>query len=140
MPCSVDCRTRPMGIRRRWRWHPSPARTRAIVFFGLISLAGCISTEKAEQPPTSLREAIRNGELVAPGQHVTLVSTSRGELAFRVTEVDRNAIRGRDVEVPIDDIVAVKTHGVDFLATAGLVVGWYALIGAGIFLGVLLLY
>jgi len=131
-----------MAIRQPWRWQPSLAAACAAVFFAL-ALAGCINTEKIEQPPTSLREAIRNGELVEPGQHVTVVSTSRGELAFRVTEVDRNVIRGKDVgddvEVPIEDIVALQTRRVDLLATAGLVVGWYALIGAGVFLGVLLL-
>ena len=132
-----------MAIRQRWRWQPGLAAARAAVFLALLSLAGCIATEKIEQPPTSLREAIRNGELVVPGQHVTIVSTSRGELAFRVTEVDRNVIRGKDVredvEVPIEEIVALQTHSVDLLATAGLAVGWYALIGAGMFLGLLLL-
>ena len=129
-----------MGSSPPWRWHASPATIRAVMVFGLLSLAGCISTQKVEQPPTSLREAIRSGELVAPGQHVTVVSTSRGELAFRVTEVDRNAIRGDDVEVPINEIVALQKHRVDLLATAGLAVGLYALIGVGVFLGVLLVY
>ena len=74
-----------------------------------------------------------------PGQHVTVVSTSRGELAFRVTEIDRNAIRGKDEEVPIEDVVALRTHRVDLLATAGLVASGYALIAVGVFLGVVLL-
>lgn len=132
-----------MAIRQPWRWQPSLAAARAVVFLALLLLAGCISTEKLEHPPTSLREAIRNGELVEQGQHVTVVSTSRGEVAFKVTEVDTNVIRGKDlgadVEIPIEDIVALQTRRVDLLATAGLVVGWYALIGAGVFLGVLLL-
>lgn len=106
----------------------------AVMLAGLLSLAGCISTQKFEQPPASLREAIRNGELVVPGQHVTIVSTSRGEQAFRVTEVDRNAIRGKDVEVPIEDIVALQTRRVDWLATAGVAVGYYALMGVGMLL------
>ncbi|MDE0193754.1 MAG: hypothetical protein OXQ90_20580 [Gammaproteobacteria bacterium] len=102
-------------------------------------MAGCISIEKFEEPPPVLRDAIRNGDLVTPGQHVSVVTTSRGELAFRVTEVEGNAIRGREVEVPIEDIVALQTRRVDYLASAGVFVGWYALIGAGMFLGLLFL-
>ena len=129
-----------MAIRRPWRGQPRlVASARGVVFCALLALAGCISTQKIDQPPTSLREAIRNGELVEPGQHVTVVSTSRGELAFRVTEIDRNAIRGKDEEVPIEDVVALRTHRVDLLATAGLVASGYALIAVGVFLGVVLL-
>ena len=127
-----------MAIRQPWRGQPGLASARGVVFFALLALAGCISSQKLDQPPTSLREAIRNGELVEPGQHVTVVSTSRGELGFRVTEIDQNAIRGKDVEVPIEDIVALRTRRVDLLATAGFVAGAYALIGVGVFLGVLL--
>ena len=116
------------------------AIARAIVLFGLLSLFGCISTQKIEQPPSVLRDAIRNGEVVEPGQHVSIVTTSRGELEFRVAEVDRNAIRGKDVEVPIEDVVALQIRSVDVLATASLAAGWYVLTGVAVYLALVLTY
>lgn len=106
----------------------------------LLSLVGCISTQKFEKPPSVLQDAIRNGELVAPGQHVSIVTISRGELEFRVTEVDRNAIRGEELEIPIEDIVALRTRKIDFLASASLAAGWYVLTIASAYLAVTLLY
>ena len=113
---------------------------RVLILFGLLSLAGCISTQKIEEPPPVLRDAIRNGEVVAPGQHVSIVTMSRGELEFRVTEIDRHAIRGKDVEIPIEDIVALQIRSVDLLATASLAAGWYVLMGLTAYLAVVLVY
>ena len=108
---------------------PCSATVRAVVLLGLLSLAGCISVQKFEEPPLVLRDAIRNGELVAPGQHVSIVTTSRGEMEFRVTEVDRNVVRGirgaEKVEIPIEDIVALQTRRIDFRASAGVAAGWF---------------
>lgn len=106
------------------------AAARVLILLGLLSLAGCVGIQKFEEPPPLLRDAIRNGELVAPGQHVSVVTKSRGELKFRVTQVDRNVIRGREVEVPIEDIVALQIRRADILASSGAAVGWYVLWGA----------
>ena len=97
----------------------------AVVLAGVLSLAGCVSIQKFEEPPPLLRDAIRDGDFVMPGQYVSVVTTSRGELAFRVTEVDRNAIRGKEEEVPIDEIVALEKRRFDLVKTAGVTVGGY---------------
>ena len=132
-----------MGIRDPLRTGvdgPCFTTARAILLLGLLSLVGCISTQKFEEPPPVLRDAIRNGELATPGQHVSIVTTSRGELEFKVVEVDRNAIRGEDVEVRIEDIVALQTRRIDFLASASVAAGWYLLTIASAYLAVALLY
>lgn len=106
------------------------AATRFLVVVALLPLTGCISVQKFDQPPTVLREAIRNGEIVEPGERVSVVTATQGELVFRVTELDGDAIHGVGVEVPIDDVVALQTQRVDVLRTAAVAVGWYYLLGA----------
>ncbi len=108
------------------------------MLFALLSMAGCISIERFEEPPPILREAIRNGDLVTPGQHVSVVTTSRGELEFRVIHVDRKVIRGEEVEVPIEEVVALQTRRIDFLASASLAAGWYVLMVAVAYLALAL--
>ena len=133
---------RPARVPQPWRRNRVPrlgsASARVVILFGFFSLAGCVSIQKFEQPPPLLRDALRNGELVTPGQHVSVVTTSRGELEFRVTEVDRNVMRGREVEVPIDDIVALQTRRIDFLASASVAAGWYVLMVATAYLALAL--
>ncbi|MDE0039680.1 MAG: hypothetical protein OXU77_19300 [Gammaproteobacteria bacterium] len=131
-----------MGIRQPFRWNrirrPGSGTARTVMLFALLSMAGCISIEKFEEPPPILREAIRNGDLVTPGQHVSVVTTSRGELEFRVTHVDRKVIRGEEVEVPIKEVVALQTRRIDFLASASLAAGWYVLMVAVAYLALAL--
>ncbi|MDE0193721.1 MAG: hypothetical protein OXQ90_20415 [Gammaproteobacteria bacterium] len=46
-------------------------------------------------------------------------------MAFRVAEVDRNAIRGEEEEVAIDEIVALEKRRFDLVKTVGVTVGGY---------------
>lgn len=108
---------------------------RILILFALLSLFGCMSDQRFEGPPTVLRDAIRNGEAVRAGEHVSIVTATRGELLFRVTEVDQDAVRGDGVEVPIDDIVALQVRTVDVAGSAGALAGWWALFFVGAILG-----
>ena len=72
----------------------------------LAMLCGCASTP--QRSPEIVREDVRSGQLVRPGDQIVVHTVGRGELEFRVTEVDENAIHGVGVEVSINDIVDVE--------------------------------
>ena len=74
----------------------------------LAALSGCVSAEKIHQPHDRLRDSIREGEFVQPGDQLVVVTADQRELVFRVTEVDHDAIHGAQVEVPIDEVVALE--------------------------------
>ena len=106
-----------------------------LILFALLSLSGCMTDQRFEGPPTVLRDAVRNGEAVRAGDHVSIVTATRGELVFRVTEVNQHAVRGAGIEVPINDIVALQVRQVDVAGSAGGLAGWWALFFVGAILG-----
>ena len=103
------------------------ARTTVLSLIGSLVLCGCVSVQKSDIPPESIRDQIRSGELAQPGDRVSIVTKTTGERVFTVTEVDQEVIRGNGIEVPIDDVVAVTTLGLDvgrtLLAAGGIYVG-----------------
>ena len=101
------------------------------------SLYGCVSVEKVQQPPATLQENIRSGELVRPGDRIAVVTASQGERIMVVTEVDQDSIRGDGVEVSINEVVALETRevsaGKTALAAVGVVYIIVPLVITGIF-------
>lgn len=105
------------------------SRAAAWGLIGGLMLAGCMTTTTVTESPEVLRQEIRGGELVKPGDRVSVVTTRTGEHVFTVAEVDADAIRGGGIEVPIDDVVALQKHKVDVVKTAAAAGGVY--LGAG---------
>ena len=102
------------------------------------SLYGCMTVEKVHQPPATLQENIRSGELARPGDRIAVVTASQGERIMVVTEVDQDSIRGDGVEVSIDEVVALERRKVSAgntaLAALGVVYVMIPLAIGGVFL------
>lgn len=114
----------------------SKLRTHLITLLAAtLILGGCSTMKTTEMPPDELHRAIRAGELVSAGERVQLVTTDGTNREFTVTELDDQSIRGADVEVPIDEVVALKTRQVSAGKTTLLVGG---AIGMGVLIGVLI--
>ena len=116
-----------MNLRRHFAW------TLALSL-AVTSLCGCMSVKKIDQPPETIRENIRSGDLVQPGDRIGVVRVSQGERVFVVAEVDKDSIRGEGLEVPIDDVVALEKRSIDPLRTGlavygGYIVALFALLG-----------
>lgn len=94
----------------------------------LASLCGCMNVQKIHQPPATLQENIRNGELVRPGDRIAVVTTSQGERILIVTEVNKDSIRGEGVVVPIDEVVALEKREISAGSTALAALGIYMLL------------
>ena len=92
--------------------------------------------------PDAIREQVRTGELVQVGDKVGVVGKDGAEDVIKIVAVDEDSIVGRhvwgqerwgeDVEIAIDEIVALRTARLDEARTtaatmAGVGVGTYAL-------------
>ena len=96
--------------------------------------------EKLNYPPEALRDAIRSGEVVRPGDRVAVTSVDGGERVLVVTEVDDDAIRGADAVVPIAEVIALERRELSLVRTGLAGAGLYALVmmavATSVFLGV----
>lgn len=107
------------------RGHSMGVRGLGLTLIVAIMVSGCVTVDKADGSPDALRQAIRTGELVKPGDRVTVVTPAIGERTLIVSQVDDNFIRGENTQVPIDEIVALEKRRVDAVKTAGVIVGGY---------------
>jgi len=90
-----------------------------------ILMSGCVTVQKAGGSPEALRQAIRAGEVIQPGDRVTVVTTTMGERTFTVTAVEEDSIRDGATRIPIDEVVALEKHRIDAGKTIALVGGAY---------------
>ena len=74
----------------------------------LLLVSGCMSDEKPDYPPEALRDAIRGGELVRPGDRVAVTSVGGGEQVLVVAGIDDDTIRGVDAEIPIEEVTTLE--------------------------------
>jgi hypothetical protein len=103
----------------------------AVLLLSLLLGAGCTTLKPVDASPDELRQAISTGELLRRGDGVRIATADGSAETFRVTRVDIEAgvVRGRDVEIPIEDIVAVDRRVIGPAKTAG--VAYIALILTG---------
>ena len=88
----------------------------ALVLAVFVGLAGCAIQHAPDMTPEALRAAIRAGDIVQPGERVSVVTTEAGERDVFVVAVDADHIRATPVRrqqqgelsVPIDEIVSVR--------------------------------
>ena len=78
----------------------------------LLLLWGCTTVQRASLPPDALQDGIRAGELVKAGDRIAVLTVSRGEREFVVTDVGEDVIRGDGEEVSIDDVVGLEVRKV----------------------------
>ena len=78
-----------------------------------VLLGGCTSLQPVNSPPEELRGQVRNGQIVRPGEYVSLTTVDGTTHVFEVLEVTDRAVRGDAVDVLIDSIVGVRTMQAD---------------------------
>ncbi|MDE0421493.1 MAG: hypothetical protein OXK76_11505 [Gammaproteobacteria bacterium] len=108
----------------------NPNRLVSILALGIavVTMHGCMSVQKVHQPPEALRENIRSGELVGPGDRIVVVTATEGEKTLVVTEIDQDTIFGDGVEVPIDEVVTLEKRRISPARTGLAVYGGLALL------------
>ena len=102
------------------------------VFLLILLATGCSTLKPVEMTPQQLQQRISAGELISVGDTVK-IATSKGEVHnFEVTDITDEQIRGDDIDIPIDEVVAVETREFSAGKTAalagGTVAGWAILV------------
>ena len=107
---------------------------RLVVLISCMSLFACTAIKPLEVDAETLRSQIRSGTAIRLDDRIRTV-TERGQSnSFRVTAITSDHFVGKDVAVPIDDIVLVEKRKLDGTKTTMAVVG----IAAGAYLTVML--
>lgn len=98
-----------------------------IIFATIASLTACSSLEPVEMPAAEVQRMILAGEIPLEGESIKVVTSDGKSHEYRVTEVDeeKRLIRGKEIAVAIDDVVAVETREFSVGKTALLAGGSY---------------
>ena len=94
----------------------------------IFIITGCTSMRSVELSPEQLQARISAGELINEGDKVKIVTTEGITHQFVVTDINDATIVGDNIEVPIVDIIALRTKEFSGGKTAGLAGGTVVLI------------
>ena len=84
----------------------------------IMSLIGCTSMQPIEAGPDELQYKIRHENIINIHDRVKIFTEGGKEYQFQVTAIDEKDIRGKDVAVPIDSIVAVESREISIGKTS----------------------
>ena len=87
------------------------------------STFGCSTISPVEMTPEQVQEKISEGEVIRVGDTVRIATTDGEIHKFKVTAVTAQQIVGDDINIAIDDIVAVETREFSAGKTIGLAYG-----------------
>ena len=89
----------------------------------ILFATGCTSLKPVELAPETLQEKILSGNIVNVGDRVKVVTADGVRSEFKVTAINENHILGKDIDIPIRDIVALETREFSGGKTSALVGG-----------------
>ncbi|MDH3752045.1 MAG: hypothetical protein OEU40_15780 [Gammaproteobacteria bacterium] len=85
-------------------------RTTLIGLLVILVASGCTTLKPAEMSLEQLHEQIFAGNIIEVGDSVKIVTADGAIHKFKVSAITANRITGKDIELPIADIVAVETR------------------------------
>jgi hypothetical protein len=107
----------------------------ASALIAILILAGCTTMKPVEMSPDQLHDQISSGDIVGPGDQVKLFTSDGKTHELKVSAITDTSIVGDDIEVPIDDVIAMETKefsGGDtsvLVLSSTLVLGFIVLVG-----------
>jgi hypothetical protein len=94
----------------------------------ILVASGCTTLKPVEMSPEQLHERISAGEIIEVGDSVKIVTADGAIHKFKVTAISADHIAGKDIKLPIVDIVAVETREFSGGKTTALTAGGLALV------------
>lgn len=76
----------------------------------LLIASGCTTSKPVELAPEQLHERIFTEDIIQVGDDVRIVTSDGINHKFKVTAITENHILGKDIDIPIVDIVALETR------------------------------
>ena len=84
-------------------------KTSALLLSLLLILQGCSTMEPVVTGPEDVAQQIRASHL-AKGDDVAIVTADGTKHRFKITAIDATTISGKNVSIPIDSIVGLKSR------------------------------
>jgi len=75
----------------------------------LASLVACSSAQHADTSLDELHHSIRAGTAIEVGEEVRITTVDGSQLQFIVVELPPDAIVGKDVSLPVDEVASLVT-------------------------------
>ena len=103
-----------------------------IIILMFLIASGCTTLKTVELEPQQLHEQISTGNIIQVGDKVQVVTSDGMRHKFKVKAITENRIVGKDIDIPIMDIVALEIRIPDDEKTSLLVAGGItvAIVGA----------
>jgi len=108
------------------------------IIAAILIASGCTTMKPVEMSADQLQEKISAGEIVNVGDSVQVATTDGKTHKFKVSAVTAEQISGKDIDIPVKEIVAIQTREFSGGKTTALAAGGVGLmyvIGTAIVLG-----
>lgn len=89
----------------------------------LLIVTGCTTFSPVELAPEQLHEKILTDNIIQVGDNVRIITSDGTRHEFKVTSVTKDQIIGKDINIPILDIVALDTRSYSSGKTSAFVGG-----------------
>ncbi len=115
------------------------------IFLVMFLVVGCSTMKPIDMPPEQVQQKISAGEVLGVGDAVKLTTKDNEVHEFKVTSLTDKQVLGENIEIAIDDIVAIETKQFSAgrtaaaAAAAGGTVLLWIIVGALLFGGTLAL-
>lgn len=83
---------------------------KALILIIVFLFSGCTSLSPVELSPQVLQAKIATGEILQPGDRIKLVTVDGLHHEFRVTAISETSIEGTDINIPLEQIVALESR------------------------------
>jgi hypothetical protein len=94
----------------------------------ILVASGCTTLKPVEMSPEQLHARISAGEIIEVGDTVKIVTADGTIRKFKVSTITADRITGKDIELPIADIIAIETREFSGGKTTALAAGGAALV------------
>ena len=96
--------------------------------FVLLVASACTSMKAVEMSPEQLQQKVSAGEIISVGDSVQIATSDGQTHKFRVTAITADLVSGKDIEIPVTDILAVQTREFSGGKTTALAAGGIGLL------------
>ena len=98
------------------------------ILFVLLVASACTSMKAVEMSPEQLQQKVSAGEIISVGDSVQIATSDGQTHKFRVTAITADLVSGKDIEIPVTDILAVQTREFSGGKTTALAAGGIGLL------------
>jgi len=94
----------------------------------LLVASACTSMKAVEMSPEQLQQKVSAGEIIKVGDSVQITTSDGRTDKFKVTAITADLVSGKNIQIPVTDILAVQTREFSGGKTTALTAGGLGLL------------